>query len=255
MNAIEHSVIFDTRFLYSIQELVVAGFRSRHKAVVNESVIMWNGTFGGQDTLEYPQDLGTILQKLRPMTELRLPNLPELDGEEVSELDLAAFNARADVPRSCLRLCISSIPKMRRRCNWILSYPLLDLFHQWLPRNASQSLSRVFISVRVPKKLQRSEVHHLQHDEKSKLLQRHAYDTMIPKSNSLPLNRHLFNLKHLSHNIGQIVRKRSRSAKAAKQPQCSQRSNRAREALPDLQSIVYQSSSSSLLRIRPQNLP
>lgn len=86
VNSIEHSVVFDTRFLFSIQDLVVAGFRSRHRAVVNESIVMWNSTFGGEDTLEYPEDLKTILQKLRPMTELRLPNFPESNGEEVCRL-------------------------------------------------------------------------------------------------------------------------------------------------------------------------
>ena len=86
MKSIEHTVVFDTRFLFSIQDLVVAGFRSRHKAVVNESIIMWNNTFGGEATLDYPKDLKTILQKLRPMTELRLPNFTESNGEEVSRL-------------------------------------------------------------------------------------------------------------------------------------------------------------------------
>lgn len=130
MKSIEHSVVFDTRFLFSIQELVVAGFRSRHKAVVNEAIVMWNSTFGGEGTLEYPEELRNILRKLRPITELRLPNFPELDGEEVSGLCLAAFNARADVPRTCIRLCISSTPKMKRKVNWSLSYPLLDFHRQ-----------------------------------------------------------------------------------------------------------------------------
>ena len=127
MNSIEHSVVFDTRFLFSIQDLVVAGFRSRHKTVVNEAIIMWNSTFGGEGTLEYPEDLRDTLQKLRSMTELRLPSFPELNGEEVSGLRLAAFNAKADVPRSCFRLCISLIPKMKTRCNWSLLCPPLDL--------------------------------------------------------------------------------------------------------------------------------
>lgn len=83
VSSIEHSVIFDTRFLFSIQEILVAGFRSRHKTVVNESILMWNSTFGAEGTLEYPEDLRTILQKLRSMTELRLPNFPEVNSEEV----------------------------------------------------------------------------------------------------------------------------------------------------------------------------
>ena len=117
MNSVEHSGVFDTRILFSIQELVVAGFRSRHKAIVNESIVMWNNTFGGEDTLEYPSDLKTILQKLRPVTELRLPNFPESNDDEVSRLRVAALDGRADVLRSYLRLCILSTPNMKRVCN------------------------------------------------------------------------------------------------------------------------------------------
>lgn len=108
-------MVFDNRFLFSIQDLVVAGFRSRHEAVVTKSIVMWNNTFGGEDTLEYPEDLKTILQKLRPMGELRLPNFPESNGEEVSRLCLANFDVRADVARLCLRLCILSTTKMKMR--------------------------------------------------------------------------------------------------------------------------------------------
>ena len=88
VNSVEHSVVFDTRFLFSIQELMVAGFRSRHKAIVNQSIAMWNSTFGGEGTLEYPGDLRAILQKLRPMAELSLPNFPELSGGEVKSTSL-----------------------------------------------------------------------------------------------------------------------------------------------------------------------
>lgn len=130
VSSIEHSVIFDTRFLFSIQELVIAGFRSRHKAVVNESIVMWNNTFGAEGTLEYPQDLRTILQKLRSMTELKLPNFPDLNSEIVSRVHVARSDAKTDIPRLRLHLCILSTRKTRRRCNRSLSCPLLDLRRQ-----------------------------------------------------------------------------------------------------------------------------
>lgn len=82
----------------------MAGFRSRHIAVVNQTIVMWNSTFGGEDSLQYPKDLRTILEKLRSVTELRLPNFPESHGEEVNELGPAPLHAKADVPRSCLHL-------------------------------------------------------------------------------------------------------------------------------------------------------
>lgn len=130
MSSIEHSVIFDTRFLFSIQEILVAGFRSRHKTVVNESILMWNSTFGAEGTLEYPEDLRTILQKLRSMTELRLPNFPEVNSEEVSRVRFTVINARTNIPRLCLHLCSLSTLKRKRRCNRSLSCPLLDLLRQ-----------------------------------------------------------------------------------------------------------------------------
>ena len=201
VNSIEHSGVFDTKFLFGIQELVVAGFRSRHKAVVNESIAMWNNTFGVEASLEYPKDLKTILQKLRSLTELRLPDFPERNGEEVSRPYLAAEIATADVPRSYLRLSISSTPKLKKRCNWSLSCPLFDLLLQLIHCKALQILSKACGSVHIQERLQRSESHQLQHDGESRLLQRHASDTRIPKSNSLPLNHHLCNLSQSTHSI------------------------------------------------------
>ena len=85
VNSIKRCLVFDTRLLFNIQELMLASFRSRHKSIVNESIVFWNSTFGEQETLEYPKDLTPIFRKLRSMTELRLPNFPEFNGEDVSE--------------------------------------------------------------------------------------------------------------------------------------------------------------------------
>ena len=139
VNSIERSAVFDTRFLFSIQELAVAGFKSRHKAVVNGFIAMWNNTFGVEETLEYPEDLRIVLQKLQSMTELRLPTFPERIGEEVSRLSWSAKMARADVPRSFLRSCVSSIPKMKR-CHRSPSCLPLDLRLQLTRFKALQSL-------------------------------------------------------------------------------------------------------------------
>ena len=148
MTSIENTVVFNTRFLFSIQELMVASFRSRHKSIVNESIAMWNNTFGIEDTLEYPEDLRIILQKLRSITELRLPSFPKRNSEEVSRLSLPAENARAYVSRPCLRLCVSSTPKMKEGCKRSLLCPLLDLHFQTIHYKALQSLSKGCGSVR-----------------------------------------------------------------------------------------------------------
>ena len=142
MTSIEHTVVFDTRFLLSIQELMVASFRSRHKSIVSESIAMWNNTFGIEDTLEYPKDLRLILQKLRCVTVLRLPSFPEQDGGEVSRLSLPAENARAYVSRPYLHLCVSSTPKMKKRCKRSRLCPLRHLQSQSIHYKALQSLSK-----------------------------------------------------------------------------------------------------------------
>ena len=201
MNAIQHSAVFDTKLLLSIKELVVAGLRSRHKAIVNESIVLWNSTFGEEGTVEYPEDLKTVLRKLRPMTDISLRDLPESDGEEVSGLRSAAHNRIADVPRPRFRLCISLTLKMKQKRNRSLSSLLLDLLHQFVHYNALLKPSNVCQSVRNLKKLLRSEVHQVQHGGRSRLLQGRAYDTTIPKFNSLPSNLHLFSLNQLSHNF------------------------------------------------------
>ena len=201
VKSIEQSTVFDTRYLLSIQELVVAGFRSRHKAVVNETIIMWNRTFGGEGALEYPEDLRAILQKLRYMTDLRLPNFPDSIGDDVSEFPFVFENLGADVPRSSIRLCILWTPKMRKRRNRNLSCLLIDSLDQYIRCKAFQGLLKVRHSVRAQGKLLHPRVHRLRHGGKSRLLLGYAYDTMIPKSNSLLLNHRLFYLNQLIHNV------------------------------------------------------
>ena len=86
ISSIERFEVFDTRSLFSMQELLIACFGSRHKSIVNKAIAMWNNTFGGQDGLEYPEGLREILQKLKLVAELRLPNFPDMTVGEVIEL-------------------------------------------------------------------------------------------------------------------------------------------------------------------------
>lgn len=164
VNSIECSVVFNTRFLFSIKKLTVAGFESRHKAVVNDFIASWNNTFGAEDTLEYPEDLRIVLQKLQYMTELRLPTFPERTGEEVRRLSWSAEIAGANVSRSCLCPCVSLTPKMKKRCQRSLSCLLSALRLQLTRYKALQSLSKVCGSVRIQEKLLRSEVPRHQRD-------------------------------------------------------------------------------------------
>ena len=76
---------FSSSSLSRYQGLVLSGLRSRHKSIVNDSISMWNCTFGCADTLEYPKDLHLTLSKLKRVAELNLPDFPEIEGDEVRE--------------------------------------------------------------------------------------------------------------------------------------------------------------------------
>lgn len=74
----------DNALLMSIQDLMVSSLTSRHQAILNESITLWNCTFGNADFLEYRDDLRIALSKLKSVTEMQLPNFPE-DDIEVSK--------------------------------------------------------------------------------------------------------------------------------------------------------------------------
>ena len=57
---------------------------SRHRAIVNEAIGLWNRTFGTAKQLEYPDTLRMNLARLRSMTDIQLPTFPEKDDVIVS---------------------------------------------------------------------------------------------------------------------------------------------------------------------------
>jgi hypothetical protein len=56
---------------------------SKHKSTVGATVALWNSTFGGEAELEYPPQVREVLLRLRSITDLQLPLLPDKLGEEV----------------------------------------------------------------------------------------------------------------------------------------------------------------------------
>ncbi|KAL9584316.1 MAG: hypothetical protein Q9212_002197 [Teloschistes hypoglaucus] len=78
-----------TVFLQSLEDLIVAGFSSRHMAVVNDMITTWNKTFGQADNLEYPAALRAILTKLRREVDLELPGFID---DEKTEISSSPFN-------------------------------------------------------------------------------------------------------------------------------------------------------------------
>lgn len=72
--------------LRGLETLLVAGFRSRSKVIVNSTITTWNNTFGAEDALEYPQTLVRVLRRLQPFADVKLPTFPaeDLNDQEVT---------------------------------------------------------------------------------------------------------------------------------------------------------------------------
>ncbi|KUJ09710.1 uncharacterized protein LY89DRAFT_657169 [Mollisia scopiformis] len=67
-----------TKILKDFEVLICAGLQSKHKTVVNSTIVMWNATFGlCKNGLEYPQNAKEALLKLHSIVELQLPFFPE----------------------------------------------------------------------------------------------------------------------------------------------------------------------------------
>ncbi|KAL9127422.1 MAG: hypothetical protein Q9217_003691 [Psora testacea] len=75
--------------LSTIDTLVTASLRSRHSAILNDAVIVWNRTFGCAETLIYTEDLRRALIKLRAVTDIDLPSFSETDEQEA---ELSSFH-------------------------------------------------------------------------------------------------------------------------------------------------------------------
>lgn len=86
VSAIDGFTHFDSKNLLQFKSLVASGLRSRHKSVLNESLGMWNRTFGSADSLVYPEDLRTTLLKLKSVIDLQLPGFAEVEDDEVCRL-------------------------------------------------------------------------------------------------------------------------------------------------------------------------
>lgn len=85
----------DSSLLNLLQPLMVAGFVSPKRAVVNLMIAFWNECFGELDSLRYPSKLEKVLRSARTYVELDLPEFPETAPDE-EHIDLPAFSAPQD---------------------------------------------------------------------------------------------------------------------------------------------------------------
>ncbi|KAL8659721.1 MAG: hypothetical protein Q9226_000277 [Calogaya cf. arnoldii] len=92
VEALESVAKPDSNFLKMFKDLLKAGFRSRHRSVVNSMITVWNRIFVGADSLEYPDALQAVLMRLRTTVDLELPGFvdhaePEKMSSPVKLLD------------------------------------------------------------------------------------------------------------------------------------------------------------------------
>lgn len=67
----------DTRLLEVVEDLLLAGLDNRQKPVVNATITFWNGSFGRQTEIQYPQKLAKVLLSLKPVAAISLPGWQE----------------------------------------------------------------------------------------------------------------------------------------------------------------------------------
>ncbi|RSL67165.1 hypothetical protein CEP54_003370 [Fusarium duplospermum] len=67
--------------LNTIERLVSAGFKSRHRQVVNKMVETWNALIKDEENLDFSDSLKSIIAALRPMVDVSFPGMEESSGE------------------------------------------------------------------------------------------------------------------------------------------------------------------------------
>lgn len=74
----------DSNVLKTLEPLLVAGFASPHREVVNHTIVFWNAKFGAQESLEYPPDLESVIRARRADASIDLPTFPDGDRKRVA---------------------------------------------------------------------------------------------------------------------------------------------------------------------------
>ncbi|MCJ1400312.1 hypothetical protein MMC11_003517 [Xylographa trunciseda] len=82
---------FDTNLLLLLEPLIGASLSSRHKAVINQAIDLWNSTFGLATDVEYPPSIIVALGRLRPIVDILTPGLVN-NIDECIEYDSTPFN-------------------------------------------------------------------------------------------------------------------------------------------------------------------
>ncbi|KAH7135486.1 Rap1-interacting factor 1 N terminal-domain-containing protein [Dendryphion nanum] len=106
----------DSSTLTALEPLILAGFTSRRRHIVNIAIKTWNDTFGKHQNLEYPSGLENALQSLRHLVDLDLPNLPARETDPESRLSFCDSESEtAETPRATRSSPVKESPLRTRK--------------------------------------------------------------------------------------------------------------------------------------------
>lgn len=71
----------ESKDLNSIESLVSAGFKSKHRYIVNKTAEWWNTVFKDEETLDCSDSLKSIIASLKPVVDISMPGAEESSGE------------------------------------------------------------------------------------------------------------------------------------------------------------------------------
>ncbi|GAB7338107.1 hypothetical protein MBLNU457_4468t2 [Dothideomycetes sp. NU457] len=130
--------------LKALADLMLAGFQSTHRPIVNSTIEFWNSSFGQLDELEYPESMVPVLSKLRAVAELELPSFPIAIENQESQIQLRFDEAEEDA----IQQDDETTPKAFRQHTPLLSKPGHSLVSRSGSAEPSARLSATPTSVR-----------------------------------------------------------------------------------------------------------
>ena len=77
--------------------MLVAGFSSPHRAIVNETVLFWNETFCNEQSIAYPTKLESVLRARVVDADISLPTFPDSNVEHVPATLPPFFDSQSQI--------------------------------------------------------------------------------------------------------------------------------------------------------------
>ncbi|KAK6165949.1 hypothetical protein SNE40_022753 [Patella caerulea] len=74
-----YNSIYDSDFLHILSPLLIATFSHPRRPIKNQTILLWNSTFGRSSMLNYPDKLKVVLAKVKEKTPLSLPGWLSID--------------------------------------------------------------------------------------------------------------------------------------------------------------------------------